>query len=147
MRCRKAVWLLLAGSLSAQTLPDGAGKEATRKICGNCHEITTVISSRRTKIAWEQMVDDMITRGAEGSDADMETVVAYLTANFGKVNVNIAAAADLQKALGLSENEAQALTSYRAKNGNYKNFEDLAKTPGLDAEKLRQKRSLIAFTQ
>jgi competence ComEA-like helix-hairpin-helix protein len=118
-----------------------------KKICGNCHEITTVVSSRRTKIAWEQMVDDMITRGAEGSDADMESVVAYLTAYFGKVNVNTASVADLQKALGLSENEAQALTSHRARNGNYKNFEELAKTPGLDAEKLRQKRSLIAFSQ
>jgi competence protein ComEA len=93
------------------------------------------------------MVEDMITRGAEGSDEDMEAVVSYLTAYFGKVNVNTASPADLQKALGISENEAQALTSYRAKNGSYKNFEDLAKTPGLNAEKLREKRSLIAFSQ
>src|SRR5690348_17081713 len=64
-RWKRALQLLLLGSvLSGQTLPEGAGKDATKKICGNCHEIATVISSRRTKIAWEQMVDDMITRGA-----------------------------------------------------------------------------------
>src|SRR5438309_1003757 len=69
--------------LSAQTLPDAPARDTVKKICGNCHELATVVSSRRTKLAWEQMVDDMITRGAEGSDADMESVVAYLTAYFG----------------------------------------------------------------
>src|SRR5689334_949998 len=75
-----ATMMLLACSVHAQQLPDGAGKEATKKICGNCHEIATVISARRTRVAWEHMVEDMITRGAEGSDEDMEAVVSYLTA-------------------------------------------------------------------
>lgn len=139
---------LCAAGLAGQTeLPDGPGKETVRKICGNCHEMETVIASRRTQTGWQQMVDDMITRGAEGSDDEMAAVVTYLTAAFGKINVNTASAGELQKALGLSEKEAQAITSYRAQSGKYKNFEELERTPGISPEKLRQKRSLVAFSQ
>src|SRR5215831_15727843 len=98
-----ALALAIASGLSAQThLPEGPGKETVQKICGNCHEIETVISSRRTKIGWQRMVEDMIGRGAEGSEDDMSAVVAYLTNWFGKINVNTAPAGDLEKALGLS---------------------------------------------
>jgi len=92
-------------------LPNGPGKETVKRICANCHEIETVTSSRRTKIGWEQMVEEMITRGAEGTDAEMTEVVAYLTAAFGKVNVNAASAGDLEKTLALTEKEAQAIVN------------------------------------
>jgi len=134
--------------LAAQSaLPDGPAKETVKKICGNCHEIETVISSRRTRIGWQQITDDMISRGAEGTDEDMTAVVDYLVAWFGKVNVNTAALADLQKTLGLSEKESRAITAYRQQNGKIRNFEELEKVPGVDPEKLRQKRNLIAFSQ
>jgi len=93
------------------------------------------------------MVDDMVDRGAEGSEEDMTAVVDYLAAYFGKVNVNAASAAELQKALGIPEKEARAIISYRDQNGNIKGFDQLVKIPGLDAEKLRSKRSSIAFSQ
>ena len=52
----------------------------------------------------------MISRGAEGSgEDDMDAVVAYLTAYFGKVNVNTATAQDLEKMLELSQREAQEI--------------------------------------
>jgi competence protein ComEA len=128
-------------------LPDAPGKEALKKICANCHEIETVISSRRTRIGWQQVTDDMVSRGAEGSDDEIAAIVDYLAKSFGKINVNTATAADLQKILDLSEKEAKAITSFREQNGKFKNFEELEKTPGIVPEKLRQKRSLIAFSQ
>ena len=128
-------------------LPAGAGKEATVKICGECHEIETVISARRTRIGWKNITEDMITRGAEGSEEDMAKVIEYLTANFGKVNVNSASAAELQKALGLTEAEARAIVGYREQNGKIKDFDELSKIAGANAEKLRQKRALVAFSQ
>ena len=135
-------------ALAAQAeLPDGPGRDAVKKVCGNCHEIDTVIGSRRTKMGWQQITDDMISRGAEGSDEEMAAVVAYLAQWFGKINVNTAPAADLQKALGLAEKEARAITSYREQNGKIKNFDELEKVPGIDPERLRQKRGLIAFSQ
>lgn len=153
MRCpsplrRAAVLLALPFWLAAQAdLPAGPARDTVKKICGNCHEIDTVISSRRTKIGWQQITDDMISRGAEGSDEDMAAVIAYLTTWFGKINVNTAPLADLQNTLGLSEKEARAITAYRDQNGKIKSFDELEKVPGVEPEKLRQKRSLIAFSQ
>ena len=135
-----------AQSVEAQELPDGAGKEIVLKACVNCHEIETVIASRRTKLGWQQSVDDMISRGAEGSGQEMDAVVAYLTTYFGKINVNTATVQDLEKALGLSGQEGQAIVSYRERNSRIKNFEELKKVPGVSAEKLQAKRDLIAFS-
>jgi competence ComEA-like helix-hairpin-helix protein len=150
MRFRKALLSLAlcpASILSQTVLPDAPGKDATQKICANCHEIDTVVSSRRTRIGWQRMVDEMISRGAEGSEDEMAAVVAYLTAAFGKINVNTASSTELQKILGISDKEAVAITKYRDQNGKYKNFEELEKTPGIVPEKLREKRTLIAFSQ
>jgi len=145
-----ALYLLTSGaSAHAQEtpsgLPEGAGRDAVKKICGTCHEIEAVVASRRTRIGWERSVDDMVTRGAEGSDEEMAAVVRYLTANFGKVNVNTAAAAEIEKSLGFSAQEAQAIVAYREKSGKIKDFEELNKVPGVSAEKLQAKRGLIAF--
>jgi competence protein ComEA len=143
------VILALSAALAQETpgqLPDGKGKEAVERICTGCHEIGTVTGSRRTRIGWQRNVDDMIARGAEGSDEDMETVVDYLTAFFGKINVNTAASKELASFLGLSETEAQAIVSYRERNGKYKDFEQLRNTPGVSAEKLQAKRAQIAFS-
>jgi Helix-hairpin-helix motif len=117
-RNRPVLLFFLAGALGAQTeLPEGKGRVAVNKICGNCHEIESVISARHTKTGWQQITDDMVARGAEGSEQELTAVVAYLTEWFGKVNVNTAPAAELRNTLGLTEGEARAIVSYREKNG------------------------------
>ncbi len=127
-------------------LPEGPGKSAVQKSCGNCHEIEAVIGSRRTRIGWQQTVEDMVSRGAEGSEEEMALVVTYLTNYFGKVNVNTATAQDLVQALEVPEKEAQAIVGYRREHDKIKNFEELLNIPGVSAEKLRAKRGLIAFS-
>jgi competence protein ComEA len=127
-------------------LPEAPGRDVVQKICAACHEIETVIASRRTKIGWQQTVEDMIARGAEGSDEEMAAVADYLATYFGKVNVNTAPAEELEKSLGLAAKEAQAITAYRERNGKIKDFEELKKVPGVSAEKLQPKRGLIAFS-
>jgi competence ComEA-like helix-hairpin-helix protein len=140
--------LLTCGLLPGQgNLPDGPGKEALQKACASCHEIDAVIASRRTRIGWQLSVDDMISRGAEGSDAEMAAIVEYLSQHFGKVNVNTASAEELEKTLSLSAREAQAIYVYREKNGKVKDLEELKKIPGVNPEQLQAKRGLIAFSQ
>ena len=126
-------------------LPDAPGRDVVERVCSNCHELETVTGARRTRIAWQRMVEDMAARGAEGSDEDFAAIVSYLTAAFGKVNVNTASAAEMEKTLGLSADEAKTIVDYREKNGKIGDFEQLARVPGLNAEKLRPKRPLIAF--
>jgi hypothetical protein len=75
---------LLAASVQAQDLPDGAGKSLVMTVCTQCHELTRITSKKRTKEEWNDTVDKMATRGARASDEEFETIVAYLAKYFGK---------------------------------------------------------------
>ena len=78
-------------------------------------------SGRNTKDKWRSVIDDMVARGSEGTDAELETIVDCLTANFGKdkpgPKVDKASASELVSALGLSQESATAIVAYREKNG------------------------------
>lgn len=141
-----AIVAIAAGQEKKSNLPDGPGKDSLEQVCSACHELETVTAARRTKGAWQRTIQDMIDRGAEGSDEDMAAILSYLTTFFGRVNVNAASAQELQKALELSEKEAQAIVAYREHNGRINNFDELTKIPGVDAGKLQAKRGWIAFT-
>lgn len=137
---------LAAGQEKKSDLPDGPGKEQLQRVCSSCHELETVTAARRTKGGWQQTIEDMVDRGAEGSDEDMAAILSYLTTFYGRVNVNAASAEQLEKSLDLSANEAQAIVAYREQNGKIKDFEELKKIPGVNADKLQAKRGWIAFT-
>jgi competence ComEA-like helix-hairpin-helix protein len=133
---------------SGQTLPDGAGKVVTEKMCTPCHGLENVVKARLTKDRWGKEVDDMVARGATGTDDEIEQVINYLATNFGpptKVNVNTAAAANLASALGLPTSDAAAIVSYRNANGRFKDLKDLAKVPGIDAKKIESAKDRIEF--
>ncbi len=128
-------------------MPAGSGKQAVEKVCKGCHEMDTVIQVRRTMIGWQDMVQDMVSRGAEGSDDELSAVVQYLTQFFGKINVNTATAKELGTFLLLTDKETQAIVDYRETNGNFKDFEQLKTVPGVSAERLQAKKELIAFNR
>jgi competence protein ComEA len=144
------VLLGFAAVASGQTLPDGAGKAVTEKMCMPCHGLENVAKARLTKDRWAKEVDDMVARGATGTDEEIDQVINYLAANFGpgaptKVNVNTAAPASLAAALGLSTSDAAAIVSYRNANGRFKDMKDLAKVPGIDVKKIESSKDRIEF--
>ncbi len=136
---------IAAGQDKKSNLPDGPGKEQLQRICSSCHELETVTAARRTKGTWQQTIEDMVDRGAEGSEEDMAAILSYLTTFYGRVNVNAASAEELEKSLGLSAKDAQAIVAYREQNGKINDFEQLKKIPGVDPDKLQAKRGWIAF--
>jgi competence ComEA-like helix-hairpin-helix protein len=138
--------LVLSAVQEKTAPPDEKGQALVQKICVSCHEMDTVTAVRRTKIGWQQSVEDMVSRGAEGSDQEMAEVVEYLTKYFGKINVNTATVVQLQEFLGLTEKDAQAIAAYRERHGIFKDFEQLKAVPDVDAGKLQEKRSMIAFS-
>jgi mono/diheme cytochrome c family protein len=75
---------LLAASVQAQDLPEGAGKALVTKVCTVCHEVTRITSKKRTKEEWSDTVDKMAARGARATDEEFETIVTYLAKNFAK---------------------------------------------------------------
>ncbi len=67
------------------TLPEGNGKAIVERSCGGpCHGVNAVTGMRRDRAAWAALVDNMITRGATVKDDEVNIIVDYLTAYFGK---------------------------------------------------------------
>ncbi len=134
--------------VAAQTgsLPDGPGKEVVQRVCTQCHAVEVVTAKGNTRDGWMQVVTEMISRGAQGSDDDFGKVVDYLAVHFPvKVNVNQASAGDLQAGLGLGQKEAEAIVGYRKQHGAFQSLEDLKKVPGLDAGQVEGLKGRIVF--
>lgn len=88
----------------------------------------------------------MAEMGAQASQQDFYTILAYVTKNFGPlVNVNKASAGLLESSLDLTKAEADAIVQYRSKNGDFKTIDDLKKVPGLDFSKIEAKKGSIRF--
>ncbi len=82
-----AAGLLLATAAVAQrgpaALPAGPGHDQVQAACSSCHEIGIVTSKRYSAAKWDELVQQMVSRGAPVSDADYDVVVAYLTKHYG----------------------------------------------------------------
>jgi hypothetical protein len=65
-------------------LPDGPGKAVTERVCTTCHGLENVVRARMTKERWGAVVDDMVSRGATATDTEIDQIVEYLAANFGR---------------------------------------------------------------
>ena len=75
--------LLLAASANPVTLPPGKGKAIVRRTCISCHALKVVTAKRASKEQWSVLVDQMISRGADLNDDEVEIIVDYLARNFG----------------------------------------------------------------
>jgi len=129
-----------------ENLPEAKGKEVVEKVCSACHEAQAVSRYRKSKDEWSAVIDDMVSKGADASDAEFDTIIVYLAKCFGPaVNVNTAAADDLSKQLELSAQESGAIVQYRGSNGMFKAVDDLKKVPGLDFSKIEPVRYRLTF--
>ena len=146
---RSALLFVLIAAVQAQDLPDGKGKDLVEDRCSSCHGLDLLLAEHDSKAQWSQIVNEMVSRGATGSAEELATIVDYLAANFGpeaaKINVNSAAAEELQSGLMLTAPEAAAIVQYRKDHGKIKDWAALSKIPGVDAKKLESHKDLITF--
>jgi hypothetical protein len=59
-------------------LPEGTGKETTKRVCGNCHSTNIWVNQRHTPEKWSSIIDNMLSKGMEASDDDLAIVNDYL---------------------------------------------------------------------
>src|ERR1700682_3080875 len=81
-----ALSLAAAAPLYAQTapaLPPGEARDLVASACTPCHGLNTIVQIRDGAGGWRQFVNYMIMKGAQVSNSEADTVVQYLTANFG----------------------------------------------------------------
>jgi len=122
------------------------GRALLERACTKCHALTVTTKQRNRKARWSEIVDNMITRGAELTDPEFETLVDYLAKNQGPtVNVNKASAEELVKVLELSKETAAAIVEYRQKNGSFKSLNDLKKVTAVDAKEIESRKDRIEF--
>jgi competence protein ComEA len=135
--------------MQAQDLPPGKGKDLVENTCGSCHGLDVVVAQHATKDGWASIVDYMVSRGASGTPAELQTIVDYLAKNFPPlptiVNVNKATAMDMETQLGIAAKDAEAIVTYRMANGDFKDFDGLTKVPGIDVATLTAKKDSIVF--
>jgi competence protein ComEA len=134
-----------AATATQDRFPEATGKAALIKVCSNCHTAESVVQSLRTRQEWSDVVDQMARYGAEASDQEFEQILAYLVKYFSPIPVNKATAKDLQTALDVPANVADAIVAYRAEKGDFKTVDDVKKVPGLEAGKIDALRFRMVF--
>lgn len=125
----------------AQTDPP----EAFRRVCVKCHTSDRVVQGRRFRTQWEELIEQMIARGAVVNDDDYDVVIGYLVAEFGRVNVNTAASGELTEVLHLPAADADAIVAARKAAGRFEDFDALIAAPGVPVDALRARRDALFF--
>jgi cytochrome c5 len=84
------VGLLLVGCVQTygqasgtSALPEGRGKQIVAKACTQCHGLGLTMAIRNGRVGWQEMVDNMILRGAQVRPDEEKTTIDYLVENFG----------------------------------------------------------------
>jgi competence protein ComEA len=129
----------------AATQADEKNAATFTRVCSTCHDAARILSSRRTKDQWSEVIDKMVERGAQGTDDDYAEIMDYLVGHYGRININRGTAKDLTTVLKVSDKDAEAIVAFRTANGPFTDFDGLAKVPGIDLEILKQNRDAITF--
>ncbi|WP_162875609.1 c-type cytochrome [Sphingomonas crusticola] len=66
----------------ASTLPPGPGHDTVVKVCSACHAPEIAATQRLTPAGWDELVETMVGRGAQASDAEVAEIKAYLSKSF-----------------------------------------------------------------
>jgi len=115
------------------------------RLCNDCHDTNQIVSRRRTRAEWEDIITKMIEQGLAGSAKELETVFAYLNRNYGRVFINRAPADEIVAVLTVTQRDADAIVAYRKASGPFADFEAIRKVPGIDLKKLEDKKDAIAY--
>jgi mono/diheme cytochrome c family protein len=70
-------------AVPAQAQDAAASKALFEKVCSACHGLDIITGLTHAKPEWKAIVDTMVGYGAAGSDDELNTIVTYLTTNYG----------------------------------------------------------------
>jgi len=65
-------------------LPDGEGRSLVLQACIQCHDLSVIVSQRKTAMDWQRTVNEMIRLGTQLTPDEAEVVTHYLAASFGR---------------------------------------------------------------
>jgi len=139
---------LWACAAAAQKLPDNPGRELFETICTECHTTDRVVGQQKSRAEWQAKVTEMLQEDQDVTQAERDTIVNYLAVSFskpGRINVNKAAAKELETTLELTSKDAEAIVRYRQEKGVFKTLDELKKVPGINTAKLEANKERVEF--
>ncbi len=141
------IGMVVCPAQNTKQLPEGPGRKTTERLCGSCHGFGNFMRKRDTRDGWNNVIEDMIRRGAKGEEEEWAEVSDYLVAQFSpvRVNVNQATAAQIAEGLQVKAAVAAAIVKHREGNGAFKSISELAKAAGLEEAFFDGKRGQIEF--
>ena len=151
-RARRSFGLIALAGTAGITLLTHVGEaaepdpnlEAVQIVCGKCHTTAVFMKEPRSWDRWNDVFADMTRRGAKGTDEQLEQVTKYFLENLTLVNINRSPSDELVWVLGISEDAAQSIIARRERQP-FSDIAQLRSVPGVDAEKLQQRKSRILF--
>ena len=66
-----------------ESMPEDEGRELVTSLCVGCHSLETVLSAGKGEEGWRDTINNMISRGAQIFDDEVETILGYLTRHYG----------------------------------------------------------------
>jgi cytochrome c5 len=72
----------LTGTLAAQELPAGPGRDVVIKRCLSCHEADLMAQQRLSRTGWGRSIDKMVRWGAVVESDERDPMLDYLAARF-----------------------------------------------------------------
>ena len=112
------------------------GAATFRTVCVMCHPPDRIVGTRRTAFEWEEIIEKMLTKGAKGTDQELQTVFLFLVQRYGKVNINTAPADEIATVLAVPSERGEAIVQYRSGHGRFTDVDSVRKVPGLEDAKL-----------
>jgi hypothetical protein len=111
------------------------------KLCVRCHPSDKIVEGRRYRTQWDQVLEQMVARGATGTDQEFDVVFDYLVSEFGRVEINKAPADEIAQVLHLEQGVADTIVKQRP----FADFDTLTALPGVPVEELTKRRDAIVF--
>ena len=133
------------GSEAAPRARDLARESRSLKaVCASCHNLQIVMDTPMSYDAWHDTVQNMIDRGATGTDQQFADVMDYLHRTMTTIDVNTADADELEIVLHVPKRTAQAILA-RRRTQKFTSLTDLESIPGVKAFTVEVKARLIFF--
>lgn len=121
------------------------GEATVEKTCNTqCHGLEN-LDSRRTAREWNDLLAEMVSKGAAANEKQLAIIKQYLKRYYGIVSINTAPAEELSAVLGFTAKDAQAIVEYRTANGKFADVDALSKVPGIDKTKIDEQPDAIRF--
>jgi cytochrome c5 len=109
-----AALCVAATPLKAQVpqLPQGEGRDLVAVACTQCHVLAPIVALRLGQSGWRNHVTNMVMRGAQLNGPEADTVIRYLTANYGPTAAPAASTLTLPSGPGKELVETRCVTCH-----------------------------------